>query len=394
MKIQTPSSKHLAQTLAKAQKCINTKSTIAILSSVLLQMKKDGKFYLTASTGEAQLTIPAPLAVIEGKFDKPVALPVDVIAAFLGTLPDCPVTFHFVDDHTLNMEYCTTVGDQAKEGRVSVPYQSGEGYPFMAQPTADCTHIVLPMQTLANAVSSASGFTAKEELRPQMCCMGIDIAEDYSEVVFVASDGHSLFKVTHSNNPQTGGSNFYRSGKPGIMLIHSSYFRGLSAFDDCEEVDVEHDGNVTRISSGDHEYLCKNVEGKYPNYRAVIPKGNPYYICFDKKEMLAVLKRIAIFGDTNNNIVEMQPDGMFVNVSAKNVDFARAADDQVMITDSQCASDFRIGFAIKTMTGCLNALPDGTIRMQMSEPNRAAILTADDPAATALTMCMPVVLQD
>ncbi len=391
MRLQTPSSRLLAQALAKAQKCIASKNSVAILASALLD-KKGNKFFFTTSTGDAQLTIPAPLSQISDTFDGPVALPVDIISAFLGTLPDCVVTLNFIDDHTLNMEYCTTVGNSTKAGKVQVTYSSGNEFPKMNAPQTDSLHITLPMSAFSSAVSKASVFVSKIELRPTMSCLCLDVAEDMSDVKFVATDGHSLYKHTHSNNPKAGGSDFYRSGRPDAILIHMQNFRALSAFDDCEQVDIESDGTTIRITSGNTEYICKRIEGRYPNYTSVIPKGNPYFVCFDKKEMLAVLKRVAVFGDSSSNLIELSLDGMFINISAKNADFGRSAEDQVTLLNSECQQGFRIGFNVKTLTECISALHGDTLRMQLSDPQRAAVITEDSPSAASLTMCMPMVI--
>ena len=61
MKIQAQSSLLLRQALQKAAKCIDSKSTIAILSNVLLtQRKEDGQFFFVSATTDSELSIPAP----------------------------------------------------------------------------------------------------------------------------------------------------------------------------------------------------------------------------------------------------------------------------------------------------------------------------------------------
>lgn len=394
MKLQAQSSKALSIALQKAMKCYNTKNTIAILSNVLISQKDKGQFYFTTATSDSQLTIPAPLTIVGGTFQKPVAVSPDILVSFLSTLPDCTVTFDFADNcNTLTASYCTSVGDNVKEGKVSLTYVGGEDFPFMSQPGKGALYISLPETFLADVTSKSQKFVSDHELRPVMQCLVMDVAQDFSEIVCVATNGNMLIKTNHSNDPQRGGSNFYRSGAASTILIHSAYFRSLSAFEGCEDVDIESDGANIRMSADGVEFVCKNVEGRFPNYDSVIPKNNPYYVSFDKKEMLSVLKRIAIFGDTNSNLVVLKMDGMFLDVSAKNVDFSREAEDQVTVINSQCQDGFRIGFSSKTLTECISALPGDTIRMQLSDPARPAVLTADEPSPASLTLCMPMVIE-
>ncbi len=394
MKLQAQSSKALSLALQKAMKCYNTKNSIAILSNVLIRQKGKDQFYFTTSTSDSQLTIPAPLTIVGGTFQKPVAVSPDILVSFLSTLPDCTVTFDFADGgSTLTASYCTSVGDKVKEGKASLTYLSGEEFPFMSQPGADALHISLPEAFFSDVTAKSQKFVSNQELRPVMQSLALDVAQDLSEIVCVATNGHLLIKTNYSNDPQRGGSNFYRSGAASTILLHSAYFRSLSAFEGCEDVDIESDGSSIRISGDGVEFICKNVEGKFPNYNGVIPKNNPYFVSFDKKEMLSVLKRIAIFGDSTSNLVALKMNGMFLDVSAKNVDFSREAEDQVTVVDSQCQDGFRIGFSSKTLADCISALPGDTIRMQLSDPARPAVLTADEPSPASLTLCMPMVIE-
>ncbi len=393
MKLQAKSSKELNKALSKAAKCIATKNVLPILDNVLLSLHEDGRFYFTSSTGDAQLTIPAPLTIFEGQYTFSLALPISLITSFLATLPDCVVTLNFAEDpKTLTFEYCTGTGDNIKKGEVNVAYYDGKDFPVLLPVQATHTHIVLPFQTFENVVAQASNFIKPDEFRPQLSCLCIDIAEDLSDVVFVGTDTNRLYKHTLSNDPSKGGFDFHYSGDPCQMLLPMRYFRVMSAFDGCEIVDIKCDGRSIYISCDDIELICKTVEQKYPNYKSVIPRENPYFVCVDKKEMLAVLKRVSLFGDKCNFLVEVEKDGMFVNISARDMDFGTAASDQVIISDAKCDEYFRIGFNAQSLTAALNALPDGTVRIQMSAPSRAAVITADVPAPDTLALCSPMLL--
>lgn len=99
MKLQAQSSKLLREALQKSAKCMTTKNVVTIFNNVLLTMKERDKFYFTSSTGESQLTVPAPLTIVEGEFTSPIALSVNVVIPFLSTLPDCTITFDFAKNN-------------------------------------------------------------------------------------------------------------------------------------------------------------------------------------------------------------------------------------------------------------------------------------------------------
>ena len=395
MKLQAQSSKALHAALNKSAKCIGSKNTIAILDNVLLTRKGE-QFFLTSSTTEAQLTIPAPLTICNGTYDRDIVLPIKMLSALLGTLPDCVVTFDIPDDsQSFTVEYCTSSEDNVKPGKAQMCLFPGGDFPQMEQPKAEQSSVIsLPMSLFHSVVDTADKFAIMDELRPQLSCLCIDVAEDRSEVVFVGTNGQTLVKMTHSNDPAKGGSDFFRGGKPGNMLIHRNYFRTISAFDGSEDITIENDGHTIRFTSGETELICKQVEGRYPNYNAVIPKNNPFYVVFDKKEMLDILRRVSLFSSNASNLVEIKKNGMFLTVSASDADFSVAGEDQVCIADAQCDDNFRIGLKSTSFQTCINSIPSDTIRMQLLDASHAVVITADDPTAKIMTLCVAMILND
>ena len=398
MKIQAQSSLLLRQALQKAAKCIDSKSSVAILANVLLtQRKEDGKFFFVSATTDSELIIPAPLTIVEGSFKEDAVLPITSLLSLLSTLPaDCVVTMDLSQDkeRNMNIEYCTQNGENVKKGNVSLVYFSAEAFPRAAQPDNASLHISLPMTTFSNVLSHAGKFVSDSELRPVMRCLCIDVAEDRSEVIFVASNGHVLIKLIHTNNPDTGGSNFFRSGTPGKILVYSSFFKTFSAFDGEEDIDIEANESMVRFTAGDITFVCKKAEGQYPNYNSVIPKNNPYTVVVDKRELASVVKRVALFASESSNLIVLKKDGMFLDITAQDLDFNMAANDQVLINDSTCPEGHSIGFKASSLLDVLAPIPDDSICLHLSDPSRAAVITANESSPRALTLLMPMLIND
>ena len=398
MKIQAQSSLLLRQALQKAAKCIDSKSAVAILANVLLtQRKEDGKFFFVSATTDSELIIPAPLTIVEGSFKEDAVLPIGNLLSLLSTLPaDCVVTMDLSQDkeRNMNIEYCTQNGENVKKGNVSLVYFSAEAFPRAAQPDNASLHISLPMATFSNVLSHAGKFVFKSELRPVMRCLCIDVAEDRSEVIFVASNGHVLIKLIHTNNPDTGGSNFFRSGTPGKILVYSSFFKTFSAFDGEEDIDIEANESMVRFTAGDITFVCKKAEGQYPNYNSVIPKNNPYTVVVDKRELASVVKRVALFASESSNLIVLKKDGMFLDITAQDLDFSMAANDQVLINDSTCPEGHSIGFKASSLLDVLAPIPDDSICLHLSDPRGAAVITANESSPRALTLLMPMIIND
>ena len=398
MKIQAQSSLLLRQALQKAAKCIDSKSSVAILANVLLtQRKEDGKFFFVSATTDSELIIPAPLTIVEGSFKEDAVLPITSLLSLLSTLPaDCVVTMDLSQDkeRNMNIEYCTQNGENVKKGNVSLVYFSAEAFPRAAQPDNASLHISLPMTTFSNVLSHAGKFVSDSDLRPVMRCLCIDVAEDRSEVILVASNGHVLIKLIHTNNPYTGGSNFFRSGTPGKILVYSSFFKTFSAFDGEEDIDIEANESMVRFTAGDITFVCKKAEGQYPNYNSVIPKNNPYTVVVDKRELASVVKRVALFASESSNLIVLKKDGMFLDITAQDLDFSMAANDQILINDSTCPEGHSIGFKASSLLDVLAPIPDDSICLHLSDSSRAAVITANESSPRALTLLMPMLIND
>lgn len=394
MKLQAKSSSELNKALQKAAKCIKAKNYLPILNNVLLVKGADGGFLFTSSTGDAQLTVPAPLTVVDGSWKDAVAIPVERTVLFLSTLSDCVITFHFNEEnHVLTLEYCTGEGDKVKTGNVSMTYSDGEEFPVLKALTDGATHISLPAATFHAAIKNSAEFVyKKDDLRPVMHSLYMDIAEDLSDISFVATNGNMLYRMSLSNNPATGGCDFYRGGSARGILFHSNNFRAVSVFEGCESVDIEADDSAVRITADGMELICKSVEGKYPNYKAIIPRDCPYNVCFDKKEMLSILKRVSLFGSKTENSLKLTKSPMFLDVSARDIDYSTSAEDQVTIINAQCDDGFAIGFNVTALASSLAAIPGDTVRMQLTSASRAAVFTDDTPAPTVLALCMPMII--
>ena len=398
MKIQATSAAALKLALHKANKCIDGKAAMAILSNVLLTQHRDtdGKFFFISANTDSQLTIPAPFNIVEGKFDKDIVLPVAMLTSFVSTLPgDCVVTFDIGEtSQSFNIEYCTGDGDKVKTGKVSLGYDKADEFPLAKKIDENPTEVVFPMSVFKTVLSDAGKFVANDPLRPVMNTLCIDVTEDFSEAVFVASDGHKLYKRVYPNKPEQGGSDFYRQGASRKILTHSSCLKTLSVFDDCEEINIQCDGRAVRFASGDIEFITTLVDGKYPNYNSVIPKSMPYFVTCDKRELTSIIKRISLFSSESSKLISMKKDGMFLDFHAEDIDFSISGEDQVLISDSECPEGFTIGFSWASLMDSVAAVPSDSIRLNMVDKSRAITITEDDPSSKVTTLVMPMLLND
>ena len=62
------------------------------------------------------------------------------------------------------------------------------------------------------------------------------------------------------------------------------------------EVRVLFNKSSAIFSFSDFNLVCRLIDGKYPNYEAVIPNENPNLLEIDRSQLLSSLKRVSILG--------------------------------------------------------------------------------------------------
>ena len=141
--------------------------------------------------------------------------------------------------------------------------------------------------------------------------------------------------------------------------------------------------------------ICRLIDGKYPNYEAVIPKENPNKLVIDRSQFLSSVRRVSIFSNKTTHQVRLKIAGAELNISAEDIDYSNKAEER--LTCSYQGDDMQIGFNSRFLTEMLNNLNANEVQLEMSLPNRAGILTPVDglDEGEKITMLvMPVMLNN
>ena len=142
---------------------------------------------------------------------------------------------------------------------------------------------------------------------------------------------------------------------------------------------------------------CRLIDGKYPNYEAVIPKDNPNIMVINRALFLNSVRRVSIFSNKTTHQIRLKIAGTSLNISAEDIDFNNKADERLDCEYS--GEDIQIGFNSRFLIEMLNNLGSDKIQLAMSLPNRAGLITpvpegrnSDNEEITMLVM--PVMLND
>ena len=365
------SSSYLLKQLQVLGGVINNNNTLPILDNFLFDLNKKE---LTVSASDLETTISSNLEV-DSTDTGLIALPARLLLDTLKTFPEQPLTFVVEDNNTVEIS--------ANNGKYALAYADGQEFPKTVELT-DPSSTTLIGDVLATAINKTIFAAGNDDLRPVMS--GVFFQFSPENLTFVATDAHKLVKYQREDIQASEVAEFIMPKKP-LNLLKSILLGSES------EVTIEYNESNAKFSFENTELICRLIDGKYPNYEAVIPKENPNLLSLSRNEFLSSVRRVSIFSNKTTHQIRLKMAGAELNISAEDVDYSNKADERLSC-DYQ-GDDMQIGFNSRFLTEMLSNLSSDDVALAMSLPNRAGILTpADglDEGEHITMLVMPVML--
>jgi DNA polymerase-3 subunit beta len=367
------SSSYLLKQLQVLGSVINSSNTLPILDNFLFELDNN---LLKVSASDLETTMTATLE-IDSKSQGSVAIPAKLLLDILKTFPEQPLTFTVEDNSTVEIS--------SNSGKYAIAYAPGEEFP-KAVNLDDPSKTIVPAEVLATAMNKTIFAAGNDDLRPVMS--GVFFQFSPEGLIFVATDAHKLVKYARADVKASQVADFIMPKKPLNIL------KGILGASDAEVAIEYNDSNAT-FSFENYVLTCRLIDGKYPNYEAVIPKENPNKLLINRVQFLNSVRRVAIFANKTTHQIRLKIAGTELNISAEDIDYSNKADER--LTCDYQGDDMQIGFNSRFLTEMLNNLSSDEIQLEMSMPNRAGILTPVDgldEGETVTMLVMPVMLSN
>ncbi len=368
MKFEVSSSELLKQ-LNIAAGAINTNPVLPIMEDFLFTIKDN---VLTITSTNLETTIRTQLDV-NADIDGSIAITAKMLLETIKALPEQPVTISVDEDN--NVKILSAFGVYKLSG------DSPEDFPTPPS-EEDVETLVLPAARLLKGINNTIFATSNDELRLAMT--GVLFHIDFTKIHFVATDAHKLVKYT-VGNLSTDISRSLIIPKKSLNLVKN-------ALSDEGDVDISFNKNNIFFKFGSTKIVCRLIDGKYPEYNAVIPVENPFEATINRKDFLSSLRRILIYANKSTNQVIINLTEKSMTISAQDLDFSNEATEQLNCYFT--GEPMTIGYNAKFLGEMLNTLQDDEIKLQLSTPNRAGLIVPieDDPGETLLMLVMPVLM--
>jgi DNA polymerase-3 subunit beta len=152
----------------------------------------------------------------------------------------------------------------------------------------------------------------------------------------------------------------------------------------ADEIGVAISGRNISLWSEGCQLIYRLIDGKYPNYRSVIPQ-NDLSVEVDTQQLLGALKRTSIFADQTNNTVVMELAENRMIVSSRD-DYRRVSSREEIGIDYHPVEPFKINFIASNIISLIQSLSCERCTLRFSAPERAALIAAEEEKTTLLIM--------
>lgn len=370
------SSTVLQKNLQSISGVLSSNNTLPILDNFLFELNENE---LMVMASDLETTITTNIPIVKAEEMGSIAIPAKLLVDILKTFSDVPLTFT-IDDETYAVEISTG------EGQYKLAGQNAEEFPRIPELEKSAT-IDLNASIVYNAIAKTIFATGNDELRQVMTGIFFEFTPEY--VTFVGTDAHKLVRYRRLDVHSDESASFIVPKKPLNQL--------KNILSDNEELNVriEYNNTNAKFTFEHFTLVCRLIDGKYPNYEAVIPEDSPKKMNTERSVFLNAIKRVSLFSNQSTYQIRLSINGQEMVLSAEDVDYANAAKER--LTCNFEGEDIEVGFNAKFLSEMLTNLHTDEISMLLSEPNRAGLIVPvnnENKDEDILMLVMPVMLNE
>lgn len=352
MQLKT-NSNNLLKGLQQAVGTIKPNNTLPILDCFHLELQGND---LTITTSDLEVTTIVKLEV-EMVSNGTIAVPHKTLLDLLKTFNNETIKLSAINN---------TLTITANSGEYQLAYDNANDYPNT--PSVDEQGVEINSSDLQQSISKVLFATANDDLKPTLSGVYFDNG------FIVATDAHKLVKVETNIN-----ADFILPKKASQQL------KNLLPKD--TNVALQYNQTNALFSFDNITIITRLVDGKYPNYNAVIPKENPNRLSINRQEFISVLKRMEVFANKQTNQIRLDLSEFEALISSEDTDYRNKAKET--LNGVYSGQEIAIGVNAKFLVEMLNTLNCEEVFLDMSEPNKAILINGEEGI---LMLVMPLML--
>ena len=226
----------------------------------------------------------------------------------------------------------------------------------------------IPAEEITKSLEKTVFAVGTDPLRPVMTGVLWDIKPD--EIRFVASDTHKLVRYVNNRVATGYTSSFIMPAKPANVLL------GILSKEE-ENVKVVLGTKTVSFETDAYTLTTQQINGKYPDYNAVIPRNNPYEVTVDRAMLLTAIRRVAIFAAVGG-LVSLEITNNQIMIRVQDVKDSTSAEE---IVNCEYSGDrIVIGFNKDKIIEVLSNISVDNIYFKVSDPARPGLFVPVEQA--------------
>jgi DNA polymerase-3 subunit beta len=341
---------NLLRELQSMQGIVEKKSTMPILSNILIEAKKD-RLELLATDLEVGIR-----ATCEATVSKPGSVTLSARRLFdiVRLLPDAEVRVKGEDKNWVSIT-C----QKARFRIVGLPRED-----FPAMPEFDFTRgITIERPLLTDMINKVIFSTTTDETRYQL--NGALLILNKRHLTLVATDGHRLAYVT--GRLEKGSS----ESKIEIIVPRKALQELTRIGEGQEEVAFGQKENHAFFKVGGTILTTTLVAGKFPEYEKVIPEGNDRLLKMDATAFADVVRRVSLLSSERSRAVKIALTKGSVEISSSNPEVGEAAETLDVDYDGP---EMEVGFNARYLLDFLQAMGSGPMILALKDDQTQGLL--------------------
>ncbi len=344
----------LLKPLAQVVNVVERRQTLPVLANLLAKVR-DGELSLTGTDLEVEMV--ARTAVDDAQ-DGETTIPARKLFEIVRALPDgSKVTISQSGDK---------ISVQAGRSRFSLASLPANDFPSVDEVEAT-EQVDVPESTLKELIERTAFAMAQQDVRYYLNGLLFDLRD--GALRCVATDGHRLAMCEAKLEGGVGNKRQIIVPRKGVQELQ----RLLEGGD--RTLGLELGKGHIRVKRDDVTFTSKLIDGKFPDYEAVIPIGADKDVRVDREVLRAALQRASILSNEKYRGVRIEVSPGQLKISAHNPEQEEAQEE---IEADTRVDALAIGFNVNYLLDALGALRDEHVVMQLRDANSSALVRGAD----------------
>jgi DNA polymerase-3 subunit beta len=348
----TVSRADLVRELNLSQGVVEKKTTIPILSNVLVEADGD-RIVLTATDLELGICCSCSARV---KKSGAGTIPARRLLDYVRLLQDGDVQVKIQENHWASLV--------SGRSRTRIAGMSRESFPALPQMPETLAEI--PIGVLASMISKTIFAISNEESR--FTLNGALLILKKGGLIMVATDGHRL-AMSESSTELAGITGAYRSLLPRKAMAELQKFASES--DPAALVKFSGDENHLFFELGGRLLLSRKLTGNFPDFERVLPKEHSQSVTLNREELRGAIERVAQFSDERSKGIRFQVAKGEVKIHSSVSD---TGESEESIPTAYEGSGVEIGFNAQYLLDFLRAVGTDEVSFLFKDPHSAGEL--------------------